>query len=151
MKRILSILVLVVAVSIQANAQDGQRGPKKGQNMTAEQIATLGSKKMTLGLDLTASQEKQVYNLLEAQAKDRNALRTQHQEMRKNNEKPSDEDRFNFQVAQLDKQIAFKAEMKKILNNDQYEKWAEMAAKRKQKMNKKGSQERRKPKGNRGN
>jgi len=37
-------------------------------------------------------QEKQVYNLLEAQAKDRNALRTQHQEMRKNNEKPSDED-----------------------------------------------------------
>ena len=144
MKRILSILVLVAAISFQTNAQERQRGPRKGQNMNAEQMATLGSKKMSLGLDLTSSQEKQIYTLLEERAKDRIAMRNQRQEMRKNSETPSQEERYNMKVAQLDKQISFKAEMKKILNNDQYEKWSELMAKRNQKMNKKGSQERRK-------
>src|SRR5210317_1185377 len=129
MKRILSILVLVAAISFQTNAQERQRGPRKGQNMTAEQMATLGSKKMSLGLDLTSSQEKQIYTLLEERAKDRIAMRNQRQEMRKNSETPSQEERYNMKVAQLDKQISFKAEMKKILNNDQYEKWSELMAK----------------------
>ena len=150
MKRILALLVLVHAISFQTNAQERKRQHRQGENLTAEQIATLGSKKMTLGLDLTSSQEKQVYKLLEAQAQDRIEMKIQRQEMRKNNERPSEEDKYNFKVAQLDKQIAFKTEMKKVLNDEQYEKWEKIMARKKHQKGKKGSEEGRRNHGNRG-
>lgn len=126
MKRILSVFVLVIAISFQTNAQERKRQHRQGhvQDLTAEQMATLGSKKMTLKLDLTESQEKQVYQLLTAQAKDKISMRAQRQEMNANDKKPSDEAKYNFQVAHLDKQIAFKNDMKKVLNEEQFEKWS---------------------------
>lgn len=150
MKKILALLVLVVAVSFQTNAQERKRQHRQGENLTAEQIATLASKKMTLGLDLTASQEKQVFKLLEAQAQDRIEMRTQRQEMRKNNERPSEEDKYNFKVAQLDKQIAFKTEMKKVLNDEQYEKWGKIMARKNHQKGKKGPEEGRRNHGKKG-
>lgn len=149
MKRILALLVLAVAISFQTNAQERKRQHRQGENLTAEQMATLESKKLTLGLDLTAAQEKQVFNLLEVQAQDRIEMRSQREEMRKNNERPSEEDKYNFKVAQLDKQIAFKAEMKKVLNDEQYEKWGKIMARKKHQNGKKGPEDGRRHRGNR--
>lgn len=133
MKKFLTVLVLVVAVSFQTNAQERKRMQKGKQDLSAAQMATLNSKKMTLSLDLTTAQEKQVFKLLEKNAQDRINMREEHQKMRSNNETPSEEDRYNAQVAQLDKQIALKSEMKKILNDTQYEKWSkQMGQKMKQ-------------------
>ena len=149
MKKIFALLVLTALISIQASGQERSRAHRKAQHLTAEQIATLGSKKMTLSLDLTSSQQKQVYSLLEAQAQKRIQIRTQHQELRKNKENLSEEDNFNFRMAQLDRQIAFKAEMKKVLTKDQYAKWENSMLRKQHQKRKKGAREAARHHGNR--
>ena len=61
MKKIISILVLVFAVTFTTQAQKkrGERG-ENGSKLTIEQHTTLAVKKMTLALDLSDKQQKQI-------------------------------------------------------------------------------------------
>ena len=67
MKKIISILVLVFAVTFTTQAQKkrGERGQKESK-LTIEQHTTLAVKKMTLALDLSDKQQKQIKPLLMA-------------------------------------------------------------------------------------
>jgi len=91
------------------------------KNLSAEEIANLKTKKMTLHLDLDESQQKEIYDINLANATKRKA----HMESRKAKkesgkaQKPTKEERLKMANAKLDYQIAMKAKMKEILNEEQ--------------------------------
>tara|TARA_R110002050_G_scaffold273113_1_gene417031 strand:+ start:23184 stop:23642 length:459 start_codon:yes stop_codon:yes gene_type:complete len=132
------ILIVIALISIQSFAQ-GERNERPNRednrqkmiNLSAEEIATLHTKKMTLHLDLNKSQQDDIYkinlenaSLRKTQMAERNARKEAGTA-----QKPSKEERLEMMNAMLDHKIAVKAKMKKILNEEQYAKWGEMQAK----------------------
>lgn len=89
------------------------------QNLTAEQKAELQTKKMTLQLDLTEAQQKQVYAVQLEMAKKRALMKEEKKAQKK---ETGFYDKAN---KRLDHQIAHKERMKAILTEQQYEKWTE--------------------------
>lgn len=124
MKR--AIVAMVLLISVAGMAQRGERG---GQDLTAEQIATLHTKKMTLALDLSADQQAQIQALNLENAKMKLAKKEERKVAKDDGQrkKPTAEERFAMQNQRLDAQIPQKAEMKKILSAEQYSKWEKMA------------------------
>lgn len=136
MKNTIALVALVLTFSMNTQAQKNN-SRKKGGNLTTEQKTTLAVKKMTLSLDLTESQQNQIRPLLAKKITDRSKMK----EIRENREADSKIDHFKAQNERLDKMIAFKKEMKRILNADQYEKFEKIA---KKKMHKKKKHPKRK-------
>jgi len=141
MKKLMMMFLVLATVSMSA-----QRGPRSGEerrgnDMTAEQVATLSTKKMTLALALDDNQSKKVYTVLLDQAKDRKAMQA---ERKANKEKPAltKEQRYAMQNERLDKQIAMQIamqeKMQKILSEDQFKQFKKMNTKRKGKRGDKG-------------
>lgn len=123
------IFVFVVLITMNTQAQDGKREFKEGKNeekraflkdLTPEEIATLKTKKMTLHLDLTDAQQRQIKKINLENSK----LRKSKREGRKGiDSKPTKEERLKMMNERLDQQIATKKKVKSILNEGQYEKW----------------------------
>ena len=130
MKKIISILVLVFAVTFTTQAQNkkGERG-EKGPKLTIEQRTSLAVKKMTLALDLSEKQQNQIKPILMAQMSERKASMDKRKEAKGNKEKkgkPTADEMYAMQVKRLDHQIIMKNSMKNILNKDQFEKFEKM-------------------------
>ncbi len=123
------IFVFVVLITMNTQAQDGKREFKEGENeekraflkdLTPEETATLKTKRMTLHLDLTDAQQREVKKINLENAK----LRKSKREGRKYiDSKPTKEERLKMMNERLDQQIATKKKVKSILNEGQYEKW----------------------------
>jgi len=103
--------------------KDRQERPHKFKDFTPEETATLQTKEMTLRLDLTEAQQKEVQKINLANAKERSLRREEHKIKNRNSEKPSKEERFKMMNERLDRQIYNKKEMKRILSKEQYEKF----------------------------
>ena len=127
-------LIALALVTIQVSAQNKKQGTRngdrteKGQRMsdfTPEEMAQLQTKKMTLDLDLTASQQKQIEKLNLENAKTRKSKMEARQANRKDGkgEKLNKEERLARMNERLDNQMEMKAKMKKILNDEQFTKW----------------------------
>lgn len=151
MKKI--VLIAIALVSLQAIAQDNRREFQKGDqkdrmhkqmDFTAEEIATLKTKRMVLNLDLTETQQREIHKINLANAKERKAKMEAHKKMRQNSkgEKRSKEDRFNMANERLDKQIAHKKQMKKILSKEQFEKFEKSAKHKQMRKHKQGKKQR---------
>lgn len=125
------ILAAVLVVSTLTFAQE--RG-RKGEKLTPEQQTELQVKKMTLELDLDAKQQKEVKAILLENAKKREAKMTEMKAKRENGEKPSADEKFAMKNKMLDNQIEHKAQMKKILKPEQFQKWEQNLENRKEKM-----------------
>jgi protein CpxP len=128
------ILVAFIFIGTMSFAQPSKRGREmsppmhKMANMSAENIATLMSKKMTLQLDLSETQQVKVYELiLETTVKKR------AQRANRLDGKPSKEQHFEMQNKMLDDKIAFNKSMKAILNDAQYKLWKQQNQKKKKK------------------
>ena len=145
MKKIVAILVVAFGFNSAIIAQEHKK-EKFEETLTVDQQTELAVKKMTLKLDLTTSQQEKIKPFLAEQIADRKAMRAKRKEMKKNKQKPSSEERYNMMNARLDKQIAFKAEMKRVLNAQQYDRFEKMADRKmhkmKKKMHKKGKKRR---------
>ena len=140
------ILILALAMfALQATAQQHNKKGNKGErankmmNLSAEEIATLQTKKMTLFLDLNESQQAKIQKINLENATKRKSMMEARKAQKENGEfkKPSQEERLKMANDKLDHKIAMKAKMKDILNDEQYAKWekaqARMAMKRKDK------------------
>ena len=140
------ILITIAFLGLQAVAQEQKKerpnNYERGQkmmNLSAEEIATLQTKRMTLYLDLTKSQQTKVQKINLENATKRKALMEERIAKKKSGElkRPTDKERFEMENAKLDHQIAMKAKMKDILNEEQFAKWEKaqmkMAMKGKQK------------------
>ncbi|MFD1162942.1 MULTISPECIES: Spy/CpxP family protein refolding chaperone [Hwangdonia] len=146
MKKIAIIAVALLA--LQATAQEQKRehaNKERGDKMimlSPEEIATLQTKKMTLHLDLNESQQAKIQKINLENATKRKAMMEARKAKKEsgNAEKPTKEERYAMMNAKLDHQIAMKAKMKDILNNEQYAKWEKGQAKKmhKNKYRKKG-------------
>ena len=134
------ILIALAFVTLQAVAQEKKKGDIKKdrqsrmmvKDLSPEEIATLGSKKMTLALDLTEKQQTEVKAILLEQATSRKKKMEAFKEMKEKDDakKPSKEERLKMMNEKLDHQIAMKKKMKAILNAEQFEKWEKIQAKR---------------------
>lgn len=133
MKTFASILMMVIAVTFTANAQqnNNQKGAKNMPEFSVEQHTELALKKMTLGLDLNEKQQNQIKPLMLAQATQRKATMEKMKATRANKQKPSADELFAMKNQQLDNQIAMKAKMKELLSKEQFEKFEKMAMIRK--------------------
>ncbi|MGB5419767.1 hypothetical protein [Algibacter sp.] len=126
------IIIALALVSLQAIAQEGKKEKfNKGEradkmmNLSAEDIATNQTKKMTLHLDLTESQQKQIQKINLENATKRKEMMAERKARKESGEvkKPTPEERLKMDNARLDYKIAMKAKMKNILNEEQFAKW----------------------------
>lgn len=103
------------------SAQNGDRNIKEQrkelkENHSPEQRAELFSKKMTLNLDLNDNQQEQVKELLLKMKKEK-------PNFSKNKKEMTAAEKFEFKKDRMNRRIALKRELKKILTPGQYEKW----------------------------
>jgi hypothetical protein len=136
------IVIALALVCIQGFAQEGtkerpnrEERAQRTSNLTPEETANLRTKKMTLHLDLNEAQQKEIYAInLENATKRKEMMDTFKAKKESGNmEKPPDAQRLAMKNAKLDHQIAMKAKMKKILNEEQFDKWEKYQAKMTQK------------------
>ena len=143
MKKLVGLTALIILMSLSINAQNNKRENRNNSQFTAEQSATLKAKKMALQLDLNEKQQKSIYKMMKKNAEERLKIREERQANRKDGTRPTQEQRFENVNLALDKQIAHKAEMKKILTPEQFDKWNKVRNKsmnnRKGRIGKKGN------------
>lgn len=121
-----AIIMSTLSFAQPPQRDDGMR-PKmnKMAELSAENRATLLSKKMTLKLDLSQEQQAKVYQLFLEKFQKR-----KDSEHHKQETKLTKEMRFETLNKRLDQQIALKAEMKSILTKEQYARWSKMSARK---------------------
>ncbi|RZJ64286.1 MAG: hypothetical protein EOO50_16140 [Flavobacterium sp.] len=126
MKNVVMAVLMLVGVS--GFAQEKHDGKRKHDRveLSPEQRNELRLKELTLKLDLNASQQKEMAKIISEQQVKRDAARAEMKTKRDNKEKPTADEVFARQSKMLDEQIAAKARMKKLLNDEQFDKWEKM-------------------------
>lgn len=128
MKNLVIICLLLVTITAQAQPNEkGSEHPRKEmrermKDLTPEQRAELKTKKMTLHLDLNASQQVAIQKLNLKQELKRENFRKE----KKNAESKESKDTFENASARLDEKIATKKELQAILTPEQFEKFEKM-------------------------
>jgi hypothetical protein len=131
MKKLFIVALLVVGMT--SFAQERKARPERAQmeQMTPEQRNQLHLKKMTLELDLNASQQKEMSKIIAEQSAKREARMAERKASKDSVKKQLTADElFAKKSKMLDEQIVMKERMKKILSADQYKKWDDMKDKR---------------------
>ncbi len=152
MKKIASI-ALVALFTISTFAQRQQREHKnqshQRSDFTVDQMAELQTKKMVLQFDLNEKQQRQVLEIHKTKA----AARKQKMETKKvakaSKKTLSSDEVFIMKSKKMDKMIAHKADMKAILNSEQYDKWEQSLKHRAHHVRKEKSQHKRTQQGKR--
>ncbi|ADV48124.1 hypothetical protein I2486_04020 [Cellulophaga sp. E16_2] len=122
MKKVIGVLVLFIGLNAFAQKREMK------SEMTPDQIATLSTKKMTLALDLTESQQAKMYVLQLENATERQAKMEARKQARENGatKNLSSDQRYEMQSKMLDQRIEQKKKLKSVLNKEQFEKWEKM-------------------------
>ncbi|MFO7720445.1 MAG: Spy/CpxP family protein refolding chaperone [Gillisia sp.] len=120
-------LILVLMLSISAFAQDRKQERKQDHKMdrvemSADEMATLRTKKMALKLDLTEEQQARLKTLFSEEATYKKTTMAQHRAMKKDTA-TWNKNRFAIQNARLDHQKEMQDKIKTILTPEQFETW----------------------------
>ncbi len=136
MKKLFIAAILVVGMT--SFAQEKKARPERTQmeQMTPEQRNQLQLKKLTLELDLNASQQKEMSKIIAEQTAKREAKMAERKANKDSAKKLTSEELFAKKSQMLDEQIVMKERMEKILTPEQYKKWDDMKAKRQDGMKK---------------
>lgn len=129
MRKIVAVLILVFAFTLTLEAQRKIKRMQKDP-MTVEQQTTLAIKKMTLALDLSDAQQKQIKPIIQKQIEERKTQREAIKKRMEEKKRMEAKERFEHQNKMLDKKIEMKNKMKSILNKEQFEKFEKMAKRR---------------------
>ena len=129
MKKVILTLVVSIFVAASSFAQPRQNKGEK-PNFTPEQKVKLMVKKMALSLDLSASQQQKLKPILLDASTQREEAKKEHMANKEAGKKLSNDEKYSLMNQMLDKKLAFQAQMKKVLNKDQFEKWKKMSAHR---------------------
>ena len=129
---------MILAIALVATTLTfAQERKARGEKLTPEQQTELQVKRMTLELDLDEKQQKEIKTILVEQSKKRETKVAAMKAKKEKGEKPTADERFAMKNEMLDNQIAMKARMKKILKPEQFTKWEEKQADRKERIEKK--------------
>lgn len=145
MKQLAVLVVFLTTLGATAQKHDGPNMRQWAKaDMTAEQLATLHTKKMTLVLDLTDKQAEKIMAINLEEAERRKAKRAEIKAKKESGEwkRPTSNERFEMENARLDHQIAQHQKMKEVLTEEQYQTWKKLKLKKvmngKKKMQEKG-------------
>lgn len=139
------ILAIMVIVGVAMNAQSGERrhegkrhGKERMEQFTPEQKTELQVKRMTLALDLTDKQQKEIKSLFLERGKEREKMMAEMKADREAGKKPTADERFARKNRILDNKITMKASLKKILDEKQLAKLEDMKKHKREKITKRG-------------
>lgn len=135
MKKLIVVALLSLSFSGIAQEKKNRMNEERPQ-MTAQQQNELQVKKLTLELDLTAQQQKEIAKIVEQKQMKREAMRNEIKTKKAEEKKLTSDEKFVLKRNMLDEQIAHKSEMKKVLTPEQYEKWEKMSSYKKNEMKK---------------
>ena len=133
MKKLIIATLVLFTINMSAQEHNSKRQKTRAaiaKDMSAEDIANLKSKKMTLQLDLTDQQQQQVYDLILANVQKRKALKEERQEGKDEKTKLTTDEKVALKNAKLDEQIQMKRALKNILTEEQYAKLEKMNQRR---------------------
>ncbi len=119
-----NVLLVFVALSI----MQVSFAQNKKEQLSVEQRAVLATKRLTLRLDLSQQQQKQMLQLQKQLINERQARKKQRKNQ--NGKVLSKTEKYNRQIKNLDYKIAVKKKFKTILTPEQYEKWQVYQAKK---------------------
>jgi len=136
MKKLSLFLIMLISISA-FSQQKGHSHKAEMTNMSAEETATLQTKKLTLLLDLNQAQQQEIKKLYQEKADEHKALMAERKKMSVEDIEKSKENRFERMNARLDKQIAHQEKMKQILNEEQFKKWQNSKSKMRKSSHKK--------------
>lgn len=126
MKNLILTMAMLLSLTTIAQHEDRERNHRKEMSeMTAEQVATLHTKKMALALDLTSKQQEQVLKINLEEAEFRKAKMEERKAKKEEGEakKPTSDERFKTQNQMLDHKLAHQKKLKEILTDEQFELW----------------------------
>lgn len=123
------MIILLLGSSLLSFGQKETKQKKVYEDFSTEQQAMLQTKKMALELDLNDNQQKQLLDLNKKWAEVKVKKRAEMKSL--NKEDMSSTDRFNHMNTMLDEKLAHQNELKKILNEDQYNTWKKSSNKMK--------------------
>ena len=123
------MIILLLGSSLLSFGQKEAKQKKVYEDFSTEQQAILQTKKMALELDLNDNQQKQLLDLNKKWAEVKAKKRAEMKSL--NKEEMSSTDRFNHMNTMLDEKLAHQNELKKILNEDQYNTWKKSSNKMK--------------------
>lgn len=135
MKKLVLIAIALITIQVSAQEERGQRQKMdkkqyaaRMNDYTPEEMAQIQTKQMTLALDLTEAQQKQIMAINVENAKSRKALMEERQKRMASNEakEPTKEERLKMKNDMLDHKIEMKKKMSEILDKDQFEQWEAM-------------------------
>ena len=124
------IVTIVLVISSLSFAQEKSK-------LSPEQQAELQVKKMTLDLDLDTKQQNEIKTILLEQNKKREAKKIEMKAKKEKGTKLSSNEKFAMKTKMLDEKIEQKAQMKKILKPEQFQKWEQHQENRTKKMKQK--------------
>lgn len=131
MKKLIVLAALVISSATfgQENHREKREHHKKGRmemmkDLSPEQMTTLRTKKLTLALDLTKTQQNKMHALHLENAKAKKDQMKKREQL-KGTEKPklSSDEKYQKMNSVLDRKIEMKSKMKSILTEEQFQKW----------------------------
>lgn len=128
MKKLLIVCIALISAGTFAQDRMTERKEnrkemhKKMESLSPEQKAKLHTKKLTLDLDLSEKQEKELLVLFTQNISERKETMA----ARKETTERTANQLFTHRERSLDRRIAMKKKMKHILNDEQYEKWEQL-------------------------
>ncbi|MEC4004771.1 hypothetical protein OX283_008885 [Flavobacterium sp. SUN052] len=135
MKKLVVFALLVVGLT--TFAQEGRKRGEGKEKLPPEQRVEKQLEKMTKDLNLNEKQTAQVKELLTKENAERQAKKAEMEAKRADGTKPTPEEKMAMKEKIDQRIVTHKAEMKKILNADQYTKWEQNFEQRKEKMKEK--------------
>ena len=118
------IVVAILAMSLSGIAQEKKNDARSERTeFTPQQRTELQVKKLTLELDLSAKQQKEISEIVAKQQVKRESRRMDLINRKAENKKLTADEKFVLKSKALDERIALKSEMKKILTPEQLVKW----------------------------
>ncbi len=133
MKQLAVLAMALLSINAFSQRHHDSKRVKRGiTELSAEQLATLHTKKLTLVLDLTESQQTKIMAISLEEAEFKKAKHEELKAKKKSEEwkKPSADERFEMANARLDHKIAQQQKMKQVLTQEQYQTWKEIQLKR---------------------
>ncbi|MFD2910055.1 hypothetical protein ACFSX9_15080 [Flavobacterium ardleyense] len=134
MKKLLVIIALALSTLTLAQETTGKK-----DRLTPEQQTELKVKQMTLDLDLSKRQQKDLKVILLEKAQKRQDKMVMFKASGEKTQQRTANERFEMRRKMLDDQIDKKAKMRKLLNESQFEKWETNKTKRVKQMKNKRS------------
>ena len=117
------VTLFILTLSFQFS--QAQENPTQ-DHLSPEQRTELHLKKISMELDLSDNQQKELAKILAEESKEREAHRQEKAQFEKEGKKLSAEERFKKRSAMLDKQKVHRDKMKKLLTEKQFAKWEDL-------------------------